>query len=220
MMSRRFAGIFCFLALSLTLLSLTIPASANEALAVAIGKGTELVEAKAKVEKIDLPRDLRSKLVRPGVMKFDSYRLAKAQSVDYFLVYFGAHWCPNSKKFTPKLTEFYREQRRKYRNFEVIFVSADKDEEAMLHYMNGYKMPWPAVRFGGHKKLKSLTGLAGRGYPCVALVDAKAGKILAHSYGESRKGVYIGPMKPVEALGEILEKQPVAVGGSVRGAGN
>jgi nucleoredoxin len=156
--------------------------------------------------RLDLARDLANKLVRPSRAGFVTARLADAEKIEYFLVYFGAHWCPNSNKFTPKLTQFYREQRSARSNFEVIFVSADKDEEAMLHYMTGYKMPWPAVRFGEHKGIASIRALAGRGYPCVVLVDSK-GEVLAHSYGEGGAGKYIGPLKPMEKLEEILERK-------------
>lgn len=154
---------------------------------------------------LNLTRDLANKLVRPEGETFKPARLAGAGKVDYFLVYFGAHWCPNSNKFTPKLTQFYREQQGAHRNFEVIFVSGDKDQEAMLDYMTGYKMPWPAVRFAEHKEIASIQALAGRGYPCVALVDAK-GRVLAHSSGQGGKGEYVGPLKPLEKLEEILDQ--------------
>ncbi len=166
--------------------------------------------------RLDLARDLTNKLVRPDGKGFKPARLESAGKMDYFLVYFGAHWCPNSKKFTPKLTQFYREQRGAHRNFEVIFVSADKDQEAMLDYMTGYKMPWPAVRFAEHKGIASIRSLAGRGYPCVALVNAK-GELLAHSYGEGGKGNYVGPLKPMEKLQEILDQaEPRSVARSGR----
>jgi nucleoredoxin len=192
----------------LCILVLTLPffvrpaGAADEVLAAKIDADSQ----KAPEPKIDLNRDLANKLVRTDGMKFKPYHLSRAGKIDYFLVYFGAHWCPNCKKFTPKLTEFYRGQRSEHRNFEVIFVSADKDEEAMLHYMNGYKMPWPAVRFGENKHIESLRALAGRGFPCVALVDA-GGKVLAHSYGKDGRGAYVGPLEPVEKLKEILDRR-------------
>jgi nucleoredoxin len=224
MTNRCCAGILCVLVLTIPFIPLA--RAADEAAAV-VGKVAE-VEAVEKTaggaeqapeSKIDLARDLTNKLVLPDGMEFKPHRLAEAQKIDYYLVYFGAHWCPSCKKFTPKLTEFYREQRAEHRNFEVIFVSADKDEGAMLQFMNGYKMPWPAVKFGEHKNIESIKALAGRGYPCVALVDAK-GEIVAHSYGEDCKGDYVGPLKPVEMLKEILEgKIPKASSKSVARTG-
>ena len=206
MTNRRRAGILSALALTLPLTPTLLPAADGVLAASAADKSEQVREA-----KFDLGRDLANRLVRPEGMEFKPHSLTKSGKIDYYVVYFGAHWCPNSKKFTPKLTEFYREQRAAHRNFEVIFVSADKDEQAMLQYMNGYKMPWPAVKFAGHKEIKSLKALAGRGYPCVALVDAH-GKLLAHSDGERGKGDYIGPLKPLEKLKAILDgKQPKPV---------
>ena len=162
-------------------------------------------------ECFDLPRELAGKLVRVTDGKFEPARLSAERPADYLLVYFGAHWCPNCKKVTPRLTEFYREQRSEHRNFEVIFVSADKDEQAMLEFMDGYKMPWLAVKFTEKKSIDCLTKLAGRSYPCLALLDAD-GNLLAHSYGEDRKGMYIEPTKTLEKFKEILdEEKPMPV---------
>ena len=201
MTTRRCVGIFCILALRFAIVPQ--PAGAEEA---AAAPGRELRTGKRPEPELDLARDLANKLVRPAGAGFKEARLADADKIEYFLVYFGAHWCPNSNKFTPKLTQFYREQRSARRYFEVIFVSADKDEKAMQQYMTGYKMPWPAVRFAEHKNIPSIRALAGRGYPCVALVDSN-GQLLSHSYGEDGKGNYIGPLKPMEKLEELLEQK-------------
>ena len=202
MTNRRCAGILTVLALILSI----VPSAVRAADPVPKLKVSATAK-KAAVPAVDLSRDLANKLVRPSSdgMEFKPFSLAGERKIDYFLVFYGAHWNPNCTKFTPKLTRFYREQRTAHRNFEVIFVSADKDENAMLQYMNGYKMPWPAVKFADSKSIASVKALAGRGYPCVALVDAK-GKLIAHSYGEDRKGAYVGPLKPVEKLKEILDE--------------
>ena len=220
MTNRRRAGILIVLALTLSYFPRT--AAAGDAIEVrkaeaieAADEGTAAepeTEQEPEVERFDLPRELGDKLVRVKDGKFEPMRLNAERRADYFLVYFGAHWCPNSKKVTPKLTEFYREQRSAHRNFEVIFVSSDKDEQAMLEFMDGYKMPWPAVKFSEKKNIECITELAGRSYPCLALVDAE-GKLLAHSYGEDRKGMYIDPSKTLEKFKEILDKkEPQPVG--------
>jgi nucleoredoxin len=200
MMNRRCARILCVLVLTVAFAPLDAAAADPEVKKPA----GDAVEQEGADPRIDLERDFANKLVRPDGMEFEEHHLGEARKIDYFLVYFGAHWCPNCRKFTPKLTEFYRQQHEKHPNFEVIFVSADKDEDAMLQYMNGYKMPWPAVKFGAQKEIASLKALAGRGYPCIALVNRR-GKLLAHSYGEDRKGTYVEPHKLVEKLEEILD---------------
>ena len=64
-------------------------------------------------------------------------------------------------------------------NFELIFVSEDHNEAAMLDYMKEMAMPWPAVRFGdlqhdgrGTFKGSGIEKYAGQGIPDLVLVDA------------------------------------------------
>lgn len=227
MMIRRCARVVCILVLTVT----SAPLSASAVDLVADGKSKRTAKAatdadaadaaarKVPPARINLVRDLANKLVRPVAMEFKAQPLSDAARIDYFLVYFGAHWCPNCKKLTPKLTDFYNQQRARHDNFEIIFVSADKDERAMLQFMKGYKMPWPALKFGEHKQIASLKALAGRGYPCIAIVDAR-GNLLAHSYGEDRAGTYVEPLKLVEKLAELLdETKATTATKSVAGAG-
>lgn len=49
-------------------------------------------------------------------------------SCDYLIVYFSAHWCPPCKGFTPVFAERYKKLKGIGTNFEIIFVSADRDE--------------------------------------------------------------------------------------------
>merc|ERR1712012_1419217 len=51
--------------------------------------------------------------------------------------YFSAHRCPPCRMFTPKLKEWYAEAKDK--GVEIVFVSADKDAQAMKDYMKGRK---------------------------------------------------------------------------------
>ena len=58
-------------------------------------------------------------------------------------IYFSAHWCPPCKAFSPKLVEF---RDKNNSDFEVVFVSSDKDESAQKEYMKEVKMNWPTVK--------------------------------------------------------------------------
>lgn len=59
-------------------------------------------------------------------------------------LYFSALWCPPCRIFTPKLIEFYNIHRIN-KNFEIIFISSDNNEDAFREY---YKdMPWLALEF-------------------------------------------------------------------------
>lgn len=62
-------------------------------------------------------------------------------------LYFSAHWCPPCRGFTPQLAEFYKKMKAGSNgaNFELVFVSSDRDEESFKEYFN--EMPWLAVPF-------------------------------------------------------------------------
>lgn len=68
-------------------------------------------------------------------------------SPKFTALYFSAHWCPPCRAFTPKLVEWYKNFKATHPDFELVFVSSDQDAEAMQKYIDGDKMPWPAVVF-------------------------------------------------------------------------
>ena len=56
--------------------------------------------------------------------------------------YFGAKWCPPCRAFSPKLSQFAKENAS---NFSVVFVSADKSAEESMQFVKGksfYVVPW------------------------------------------------------------------------------
>lgn len=60
-------------------------------------------------------------------------------------LYFSAYWCPPCRTFTPFLTEFYKEILKKNNDFEIIFVSRDKDQDQFDLYYS--QMPWLAIPY-------------------------------------------------------------------------
>ena len=111
--------------------------------------------------------------------------------VRYLAIYYSAHWCPPCRAFTPELVEAHKAIKVKHPEFEVIFVSSDKDERAMKGYMTEYGMGWPALRFGEKKSL----GAARRpehesGIPNLVFMTAN-GKELSLSF--TPDGNYRGP---------------------------
>ena len=60
-------------------------------------------------------------------------------------VYFSARWCPSCRSFTPSLVKFRDANKA---DFEVVFVSSDRDARTQDKYMTSYKMQWPAVKYG------------------------------------------------------------------------
>lgn len=60
-------------------------------------------------------------------------------------LYFSAKWCGPCKLFTPKLIELYEEANKDEKKLEIIFVTADNDEDEFEEYYG--HMPWLAVEF-------------------------------------------------------------------------
>jgi len=52
----------------------------------------------------------------------------------YLMLYFSAHWCPPCRAFTPKLSKAYEKMKAERDDFELVFVSSDKDEGAFNEY--------------------------------------------------------------------------------------
>ncbi len=133
------------------------------------------------------------------VRKHDAPTLPQAE---YVALYYTASWCPPCRKFTPKLVEFYHEQKKLHGDrFEVVLVSSDRDEKSMEKYLTDASMPWPAIRFRDIERSGVLEH-AGKGIPCLVVFD-KEGKVLSHSYVD---GKYVGPSKVMEDLAKLLKK--------------
>lgn len=112
-------------------------------------------------------------------------------------LYFSASWCGPCRQFTPSFVEVYNELSPKG-GFEVIFVSADEDEESFKDYFS--KMPWLAIPFSDKGKRDHLDGLFEvQGIPHLVLID-EDGKVV------SDKGVPIVREYGVEGYPFTQEK--------------
>ncbi len=132
-----------------------------------------------------------------AVRPYDARRL---NGVKFYALYFSASWCGPCREFTPELVRDYAALKQLYPEFELIFVSSDQSEADMHGYLRDDAMPWPALRFADRRQ-KEAARHAGRGIPCLVLVDSD-GKELAHSY---RRGRYVGPAQVVEDTWKILK---------------
>ncbi|XP_054825623.1 probable nucleoredoxin 1 [Prosopis cineraria] len=84
-------------------------------------------------------------------------------------LYFSGSWCGPCRRFTPTLVELYNEVSPKG-DFEIIFVSADEDEDSFNGYFS--KMPWLAVPFSDSDTRSSLDELFQvQGIPHLVILD-------------------------------------------------
>lgn len=120
---------------------------------------------------------------------------------DYILVYFSAHWCPPCRKFTPKLVDFYKNH-AKEGNFETIFVSSDRNADAMYKYMQEAHMPWVALPFD-QRRGKLSEAYAKSGIPNLVLIKPD-GTVISSSYKGNQ---YVGPYKVLDDFAKILKEK-------------
>ena len=143
---------------------------------------------------------LKGKLVALEGKRVSKYDIA--EEPEFYAFYFSASWCGPCKAFTPKLAEFYKANDGKKKDFEVILVSHDNDEQSMEDYIKEDAMPWPAVSFRNIAKLEKIAAYCGKGIPCLVLVD-REGNVVSDSYDGQN---YLGPDKVMKDIEEKSAK--------------
>jgi nucleoredoxin len=117
-------------------------------------------------------------------------------SPKYTALYFSAHWCPPCRMFTPKLVEWYNNFKPKHPDFELVFVSSDRDQAAMEEYIKGDNMPWPAVKFDQAQN-ETFRKFGSSGIPYLVLIDNEGNAVTAQPDNEWQS--------PQEVLSKIEE---------------
>lgn len=69
--------------------------------------------------------------------------------------FFSAHWCPYARVFTKVLARCYELVKEKHPNFEVVFVSSDRDEQSFKEYFK--TMPWLALPYARQEESDALS---------------------------------------------------------------
>jgi len=125
------------------------------------------------------------------------------------LFYFSAHWCGPCRGFTPSLVKYY-ETHAKTNNFEIVFLSSDKDDASFKDYFKS--MPWLAVPFSKRDVKETIsTKLGVRGIPCLCVIDSKGELITKDGRSKVSKDPdcknFPWTPKPIkELLGNVFKK--------------
>lgn len=122
----------------------------------------------------DLPASM-AKVLPDELVDSTGAPLAPGSLAGKFIgVYFSAHWCPPCRGFTPSLVKF---RNANADDFEVIFVSSDRTEAAMLGYMKEYNMQFAAAKYRSAGQTKLSKQFAARGIPHLVIL-APDGRVI------------------------------------------
>lgn len=108
-----------------------------------------------------------------NLVKLDGKSLKRYEMTErpekYYVFYYTASWCGPCQQFTPSLVEFYNEHKNK--NFELVLITSDADEDAMEEYAVQKKMPWPQLKIKDAPKFKKEFNHGVTGIPSVIVCD-------------------------------------------------
>lgn len=122
-------------------------------------------------------------------------------AAEYYVLYYGAEWCPPCRAFSPELVKWHEglspEQRKQV---EVVHVNADRTPAEMQAYMKKNNMAFPGVAAKVAEKIPLVAKHSPDGIPCTVVLKPD-GTLMASSY---KDGQYQGPMAPLEELNAAL----------------
>ncbi|KAI9914522.1 hypothetical protein PsorP6_008131 [Peronosclerospora sorghi] len=105
---------------------------------------------------------------KDGLQDTDS-KLAGKKVVGF---YFSAHWCPPCRQFTPYLSALYEDIVEQHPDFEIIYVSSDRDPSQYDEYYK--EMTFLALPFDEREINKALSTKFGvTGIPMLVFVDGE-----------------------------------------------
>jgi len=153
------------------------------------------------------------------VLSREGAELSRSSATDgkHLALYFSANWCPPCKRFTPELAKTYAAIKAARSDFELIFVSGDRDVESFKAYFK--EMPWLALPFDSERYNALSSHFEVEGIPALVVLDPE-GKVIT-TKGRSAAGAdpegqeFPWHPKPVtsveEAAGDLNETPAVIV---------
>lgn len=92
-------------------------------------------------------------------------------------LYFSAHWCPPCRGFTPKLAETYKAMKAAEKDFEIVFISSDRDRDACKSYHG--EQPWLCLPYEDRDRKAALSKkFKVQGIPSLVILDGE-GKLVS-----------------------------------------
>lgn len=130
-------------------------------------------------------------LVRQDGSKFSVAEL-KGKTIG---LYVSAHWCPPCRGYTPKLADKYKELQNAGEDFEIIFISCDRDAESAKEYFS--EQPWIMLDFQERDMEDEITDKLGvSGIPSLTLLSPKDGSVMVK---QAREAIMQAPFKEIAA---------------------
>jgi nucleoredoxin len=130
------------------------------------------------------------------------------QDKKYFMLYFGAGWCPPCLDFSPNLVKFANDALPKHPELAIVMFNEDKTPGDMLAYVKKENMAFPTVQQDVWLANATVAHYAGRIMPDVVVID-RFGKILADNDAvEDNQGNHGDPMDSINTLTQLLAAPP------------
>ena len=123
----------------------------------------------------------------------------------FFVLYFGASWCPPCGKFAPEFVKFMKDFQPKHPELQVVFLNEDKQVADMLKDMTQENMPWPAVPPTALPNCLPITVYESGSIPQLVIVD-RFGNVLADNCPD--KDHFGDPLDTMRQLPKLLESNP------------
>ncbi|RCN32041.1 antioxidant, AhpC/TSA family [Ancylostoma caninum] len=130
----------------------------------------------------------------------------KALEGKMIALYFSAMWCPSCRQFTPKLGRFYKELKEAGKNFEIVLVSRDREDEDLKEYLTEHCGGWVGIPFGDERIQQFLAKYEVPTIPALKVLKADGSILVADARNQVQEKGRDDPVKLFEEWEALLSK--------------